>query len=156
MKKSNPSQLEDHIGYWLRCLSNFVSHSFENKLAKEGITVAQWVVLRTLYNCKPMTLKKAAEKVGVDNSSLSRVIEKLVQRGLVDRVQGIDRRSVMLSLTSSGTLLVPVLAALADENDEAFFKDLTAKQRVEFLSIIKQLLSKNRWQFSDHGWEGIQ
>jgi DNA-binding MarR family transcriptional regulator len=156
MNKLEPSHLEDHLGYWLRCLSNFVSRSFADKLATEGISVAQWVVLRILYGCKPLTLKQAAEKVGVDNSSLSRVVEKLVQRGLVNRVAGKDRRSILLSLTHSGSQLVPILAKMADDNDGSFFKDLSDNQRKEFLSIIKQLLEANQWQLSDHGWEGIQ
>jgi DNA-binding MarR family transcriptional regulator len=156
MNKSEPSHLEDHMGYWLRCLSNFVSRSFAEKLAGEGISVAQWVVLRTLYGCPSMTLKQTAEKVGVDNSSLSRVVEKLVLRGLVDRAVGTDRRSVRLSLTHSGHSIVPVLAKLADDNDHAFFQGLSAKQRKELLSIIKKLLKENRWQLSDHGWEGLQ
>jgi DNA-binding MarR family transcriptional regulator len=156
MKRSEPSHLEDHLGYWLRCLSNFVSRSFADKLAREGISVAQWVVLRSLYGCKPMTLKQAAEKVGVDNSSLSRVVEKLVQKGLVNRIAGQDRRSIMLSLTNSGRDLVPVLAKMADDNDHAFFKALSADKRKQFLSIIQQLLEANHWKLSDHGWEGIQ
>ncbi len=156
MKQKNPSELEDHLGYWLRCLSNFVSRSFADRLATEGISVAQWVVLRTLYKSKPMTLKCAAEKVGVDNSSLSRVVEKLVQRGLVNRVAGSDRRSILLSLTCAGDSLVPLLAKMADDNDEVFFKGLSEEQRKLFLATIKQLLEDNNWKLSDHGWDGIQ
>jgi DNA-binding MarR family transcriptional regulator len=145
MSKSHPSSLEDHLGYWLRCLSNFVSQSFADKLTALDISVAQWVVLRTLYGAKTLTLNQTARTVGVDKSSLSRMVERLVQRKLVRRLEGKDRRSIGLSLTHAGKKLVPKLAQLADENDSSFFHLLSTKQRDEFLNTIKQLLSTNGW-----------
>ena len=105
MKRSEPSNLHEHLGYWLRCLSNFVSHTFAGRLEHEGVSVAQWVVLRTLYDSTGITLNEAAQRVGVDKSTLSRAIEKLVQKGLASRTDGQDRRSVDLALTPVGRKL---------------------------------------------------
>jgi DNA-binding MarR family transcriptional regulator len=147
---------EYHIGYWLRCLSNFVSHTFTEKLAKENISVPQWVVLRTLYDNENVMLNQAADLIGVDKSSLSRMIERLVQRKLVNRAEGADRRSVGLSLTSAAKKLVPHLAKLADQNDEEFFKTLSPKQRGEFLGTIKQLLEANGWSIVKRGRDRME
>ena len=151
MSKSVPSHLDEHLGYWLRCLSNFVSHSFAERLAGQDISVAQWVVLRALYDNSGVTLNEAAAQVGVDKSSLSRMVERLVQRKLVDRAEGDDRRSVGLALTPAGKKLVPQLAQLADENDVAFFNSLAPRQRAEFLATIKHLLTANGWEASQRG-----
>ncbi len=156
MNKSVPSPLEEHLGYWLRCLSNFVSHSFAERLEKQDVSVAQWVVLRTLYDCSGATLNDAAERVGVDKSTLSRMVERLVQRGLVDRSEGHDRRSVELTLTAAGKKLVLQSAKLADENDEAFFHSLSPRQREEFLSTIKQLLTANGWNIAARGRDRME
>jgi len=156
MNKSVPSPLEEHLGYWLRCLSNFVSHSFAERLEKQDVSVAQWVVLRTLYDCSGATLNDAAERVGVDKSTLSRMVERLVQRGLVDRSEGHDRRSVELALTAAGKKLVLQSAKLADENDEAFFHSLSPRQREEFLSTIKQLLTANGWNIAARGRDRME
>ncbi|STX29705.1 transcriptional regulator, MarR family [Legionella beliardensis] len=150
-KLSDPSHLENHLGYWLRCLSNFVSGSFAEKLATLHISVAQWVVLRTLFDYDSTTLNEAAHAIGVDKSSLSRMIERLVQRELVKRAEGKDRRSVSLSLTAAGRKLVPKLAKLADENDEAFFRSLSLREREKLLFLIKQLLKANNWDLTTHG-----
>ena len=48
MKK--PSTLEDHAGYWLRYVSNHVSHAFARKVEAQGVTVAEWVLLREMFN----------------------------------------------------------------------------------------------------------
>lgn len=155
MNKATPSHLHSHTGYWLRCLSNLVSSTFAERLAKRDISVAQWVVLRTLYDKRNVTLNEAAEEVGVDKSSLSRMVERLVQKRLVIRAEGGDRRSVGLALTPGAMKLVPQLAKLADENDEEFFHSLSAKRREEFLATIKQLLDANGWKLSEHGRYGI-
>jgi DNA-binding MarR family transcriptional regulator len=156
MSKSIPSNLDEHLGYWLRCLSNFVSRSFAERLARQDVSVAQWVVLRTLHDNSGATLNEAAAQVGVDKSSLSRMVERLVQKGLLNRAEGGDRRSVRLSLTPAGKKLVPQLAKLADENDTAFFHTLAAKQRAEFLATIKQLLTANGWDASRHGRDRME
>ena len=72
-----------------------------------------------------MTLNEATRQVDVDKSTFSRVIERLVLKGWASRSEGPDRRSVGLRLTSAGRKLVPKLAKLADENDEAFFRPFT-------------------------------
>lgn len=150
-KTAHPSNLDDHLGYWLRCLSNLVSGSFEEKLASHDISVAQWVVLRILFENSGATLNQAAHLVGVDKSSLSRMVERLVQRGLINRAEGNDRRSIGLTLTAAGKKLVPQLSVLADENDYAFFKSLNEKQRKDFLVTIQKLLSANGWKPTTHG-----
>jgi DNA-binding MarR family transcriptional regulator len=156
MNKSSPSHLHSHVGYWLRCLSNLVSITFAERLAKQEMSVAQWVVLRTLYDKRDVTLNEAAREVGVDKSSLSRMVERLVQKGLLNRTEGNDRRSVGLTLTPGAMKLVPQLAKLADENDEEFFHRLSPKRREEFLATIKQLLDANGWKSSERGRYGIE
>lgn len=151
MNKTGPSHLHSHLGYWLRCLSNLVSSTFAERLAKSDISVAQWVVLRTLFEKRNVTLNEAATEVGVDKSSLSRMVERMVQRGLLTRSQGSDRRSVGLALTPAAMKLVPQLAALADENDAAFFGSLSAKEREDLLAMIKRLLRANGWDLAKRG-----
>ena len=151
MNEMAVSNLEKHLGYWLRCLSNFVSGGFAKKLAERNVSVAQWVVLRTLYDNQNITLNQAAQMVGVDKSSLSRMIERLVRRNLVVRSEGDDRRSLGLTLTPAARKLVPQLAKLADQNDESFFKTLSPKQHENFLGTIKQLLDANDWKLSERG-----
>jgi DNA-binding MarR family transcriptional regulator len=156
MKITDISDLEDHLGFWLRCLSNFVSHSFAEKLSQADVTVAQWVMLRTLYGHDQLTLNQLAALVGLDKSSVSRMIERLVVREMVNRSEGHDRRSLGLSLRPAARKLVPKLAKLADQNDESFFKYLPAGQRHEFLTTIKQLLEANGWKKSERGRDGIE
>jgi DNA-binding MarR family transcriptional regulator len=156
MGKTNPGELDEHIGYWLRCLSNFVSHTFAEKLSTKDVSVPQWVVLRTLFASDGMTLKHLTAQIGVDKGSLSRTVERLLQKGLVSRVDGNDRRTVGLSLTKAGKKLVPQLSELADENDEFFFHPLSRPARQQFLATIKRLLTANGWDKAARGRDGME
>ena len=55
--------MQDHLGYWLRYVSNQVSHSFSLKLAARDVTVAEWVVLRELYDTDAMAPSALAARV---------------------------------------------------------------------------------------------
>lgn len=140
--KSNPSPLRRHLGYWLRQLSNHVSNSFAERLEKHDVSVPQWVVLRVLFDHDSLSLKSIVERVGVDQGALSRMVERLVVRGLVVRRESpSDRREIAVFLTKEGRQLVPKLAQEADENDRAFFGQLSDEQQAEFLKTIKALLA---------------
>jgi DNA-binding MarR family transcriptional regulator len=73
-----------------------------------------------------------------------------------NRTEGQDRRSVDLTLTAAGKKLVVQLAKIADENDQAFFYTLSARQREGFLTIIKQLLAANGWDVRTHGRDRME
>ena len=61
-RQSEISSLKSHLGYWIRYVSNHVSHAFSLKLAAVGVTVAEWVILRELYGAEsaPSVLADAA------------------------------------------------------------------------------------------------
>jgi DNA-binding MarR family transcriptional regulator len=151
MTEKRISNLEDHLGYRLRCLSNYIHDSFKSRLAKHDISVAQWVVLRVIYDNNGIMLNHAAEIIGVDKSSLSRMVERLAKRGLLARSKGLDRRSISIELTAAGMELVPKLAALADENEKVFFKTLGTEEREKLLKVIKKLLDDNGFEKSKRG-----
>lgn len=141
---THPSALSDHLGYLLRQLSNHVSASFAERLARHDISVAQWVVLRVLFDHESLPLKEIVSRVGVDQGSLSRMIDRLIACDLVTRREDkADRRAVAIALTKKARQLVPNLAREADENDQAFFAPLTERQRADFRSTMELLLSRH-------------
>jgi len=40
---------EEHVGYWLRNVSNNIAYSFSKKLDASKVTVAEWIILRQMY-----------------------------------------------------------------------------------------------------------
>lgn len=136
------SQLTDHLGYWLRLVSNHVSHAFAAKVAARGVTVAEWVVLRALYD-GPAAPSRVADSLGMTRGAITKLADRLIAKALVARRPSAeDGRAQTLALTAKGAKLVPELAALADENDAAFFGALTATERKTLERLMKRMAAR--------------
>ena len=134
--KKDISALEDHTGYWLRRVSNHVSHAFAAKLAAKDTSLAEWVLLRMLHGQEACAPSHIAAQMDMTKGAITKLVDRLVARSLVARsASADDGRAQNISLTPQGKKLVPTLAALADQNDEECFaalpvKDLEALQRI--------------------------
>lgn len=142
MKSAVPiARLEDHLGYWLRHVSNLVSHSFSQKLAKLDVTVAEWVVLRELYDAAERNPSDLATRLGLTRGAISKLADRLIMKSLVSRsFSTSDKRYQTLSLSTKGRGLVPKLSALADKNDEEFFGQLKPSDRAVVERAMKQII----------------
>jgi MarR family transcriptional regulator, lower aerobic nicotinate degradation pathway regulator len=144
MDKTLPiSALTNHVGYWMRFVSNHVSHAFRLKVEARGVTVAEWVVLRALYGADGVNPSQLSETLGMTRGAISKLADRLLAKKLIKRtVDRGDRRFQSLTLTDSGRKLVPALAALADRNDAEYFGHLTAGQREELIDLLKNVVAQ--------------
>ena len=135
-----PSALQTHIGFWLRAVSNHVSHAFARKLLASGVTVAEWVVLREMFSLGPIAPSHIAHTTGLTRGAISKLIDRLLEKQLITREgRDDDRRFQTVALTPRARRLVPTLAALADRNDAEFFSALTSTERVALRTILNKL-----------------
>lgn len=135
-----PSALEAHLGYWLRRVSNEVSATFARSLDANDVSVAEWVALRLLHGEPRRTAGDLAGLTGLTRGAVSKIVDKLEQKGLVARTANpADSRAQWLGLTRRGAGLVPRLAALADANDAQFFGVLAARERAELRRLLEKL-----------------
>lgn len=96
------------FGQTLMLVSRTWRNVLEAQLAQIGLTDATWVPLFHLHEADhPMTLKQLAQCVGLDSSSLVRVVDLLESRGLLLRETDThDRRCKSLHLTTQGLHMV--------------------------------------------------
>jgi DNA-binding MarR family transcriptional regulator len=137
------SDLSSHLGYWLRFVSNHVSLAFARKVEGHGVTVSEWVLLRVLHGTEPTAPSRLADRLGLTRGAVSKLADRLEAKGLIARTASeSDGRAHTLALTPEGAALVPVLAALADENDAEFFADLTADERAVIAGALRRIVEK--------------
>jgi DNA-binding MarR family transcriptional regulator len=133
---------EGHLGFWLRYVSNSVSQAFARKILAEGATVPEWVLMRTIYEHQ-MTPSDVAGRIGVTRGAVSKIADKLVQRGLVSRTaSNVDRRFQALQLTRAGEELVPRITAIADRNDKEFFGHMTDAEKKTLEDMMKEIVRR--------------
>lgn len=135
------SDLKKHVGFWLRFVSNHVSHAFARKLLASRVTVAEWVVMREMFADEKTSPGILAQRMGMTRGGVSKLVDRLVTKKLVTRQdRSDDRRFQSIALTAAGREMVPRLAALADRNDQEFFDPLSADERTALLATLKKLV----------------
>jgi DNA-binding MarR family transcriptional regulator len=141
MSQTPISPLDVHVGYWMRLVSNHVSHAFKLKVEERGVTVAEWVVLRVLFDADRLHPSDVAERMGMTRGAISKLLERLSAKKLVAvTIERGDRRYQSVCLTAAGRKIVPVLAALADINDAEFFGHLPATKRSALVELLKEIV----------------
>ena len=139
------SDLTAHLGFWLRTVSNHVSHAFAGRLAAQGVTVAEWVMMRALYGKDPMPPSRVADEMGMTRGAITKLADRLIGKSLIVRkADSEDGRAQTLALTPQGSRLVPKLAALADRNDAEFFGGLSRAERDTLERLLKRLVEQGR------------
>lgn len=139
-KRREPSSLFSHIGYKLRKVSNAVSHTFAQKVADSGVTVAEWVILRDMYREGETSATRIAASTGLTKGAVSKLVDRLSLKRLILRVDSKeDGRAQHLRLSAAAEKLLPELAELADQNDKHFFDPLTAAERKTLTAILDKL-----------------
>lgn len=75
-------------------------------LRGQGLTIARWRALAVIRRTGACTMSELAHLSSVDRTTLTRVVDLLVEEGLVDRTaSNTDRRLVHLNLTAAGRRL---------------------------------------------------
>jgi DNA-binding MarR family transcriptional regulator len=84
------------------CLQGFERFSGES-VRNSGLTHAQFDIIATLGNTPGMSYKELGERTLITKGTLTGVIERLEQKGLVERERNSgDKRSFFIRLTGAG------------------------------------------------------
>ncbi|WP_257667123.1 MarR family winged helix-turn-helix transcriptional regulator [Parapedobacter tibetensis] len=76
-----------------------------------GITVDQWAILKGLKQYADLSQKELAEYCGKDQPTLTRIVDLLVSKKLVERqANPTDRRSFVVHLTPAGEQKIDALS----------------------------------------------
>jgi DNA-binding MarR family transcriptional regulator len=135
-----PSDLELHLGFWLRRVSNHVSGAFARALQTKHTSVAEWVVLCRVQERPGITPGELAEALDLTRGAVSKVIDKLEAKNWITcSTKPGDSRVQLLSLTRSGSRILPQLAEIADQNDREFFDGLDADERATLQRLLGKL-----------------
>src|SRR5271155_2589216 len=138
------SQLESHLGYWLRRVSNAVSGTFARALQEKQTSVAEWVLLRELHERGQTAPGELAGSLGLTRGAVSKIVDKLGAKGWIqtEAKEG-DSRFRLLSLTRAGRRSLPVLAEIADQNDARYFDCLNAREKRLLRGLLVKLADHN-------------
>lgn len=103
-------------------------------------SVPQLRTLAFLHREPDASLSQAAEHVGLTLPSMSKLVERLVKRGLVARVTcSEDRRRVGLTLTPAGKSVLLAAREVAQQRLVIILASLSAGERVTVVQVMQAL-----------------
>ena len=130
-------------------LNSFLSHM--NVLArrvasKNNLSLSQYYTLNSISS-NGISMSYLSSTIGIDNSTLTRNINILMQRSLVkkDRSKD-DRREFIVILSSKGEKVVNKLDNQMESLINTLISDINPESRQEFIDTIEQL----NWKISGY------
>ncbi|MFC5443677.1 MarR family winged helix-turn-helix transcriptional regulator [Rhizobium halophytocola] len=117
-----------------------MSKRFEFRARDTGLTRAQWHALAYLKRNEGIHNAGLAELLAVEPISLTRVLDKLVERGLVERrAHPTDRRLKLMYLTDEARGLFSGMQGLAEETRAEAIEGFSAEERELLLSMLERV-----------------
>ena len=140
--------LDAVIGAVLRATQAFVGLALRSLgAAGASITLAQYRMLAVLADDDGQNVRDLAARLGVDRSTATRMCNRLVSAGLIQRADDPDdRRAVVISLTGEGRAVVAAVTRARRDNVAALLRSLPPARReqlVDLLDEFAELAEKN-------------
>ncbi len=122
-------------------MGHWITDQVSIELKELGVTEPQYNVLRILKGAgsKPLTVQDILAKMVQRSSNITRIVDKLISKGFVDRKEcPTNRRKMDITITRSGLDMLERL----DQKVYAFHQAYEKKLSGEELDKLKNLLEK--------------
>ncbi|WP_019123003.1 MarR family winged helix-turn-helix transcriptional regulator [Brevibacillus massiliensis] len=132
-------KIEDCLCFLLGKSFHKVSHLGKEKLSHFGVTPVQFTLLHLLWEKDGQKGTELAKRLQLDGATMTGVLDRLVQNGLVERRPDPgDRRINLIYLTSKGRELQIPLNQIMDEVNAAAMSDFNEEE----VRLFKKMLTK--------------
>lgn len=136
-------QVRESPGYLLGRAKLMLTKSVDTALSDRGITGQQSAVLMLLSSGTCETAADISREMYIDSASTTRMIDRLVKRGLLRRVPcENDRRVVKLVLSKEGDALVQTLPATFVDVLNRHFANFTPEETETLKGLLKKFVQE--------------
>lgn len=126
-----------HPGFLIRRFQQVSVMLFLEQLGQHGVTPIQFTVLRLLDAAADIDQVTIAKRAALDPSTVTDVISRMEQKGLVERAPAsTDRRKRIVRLTNEGKDVLELARPLAARAREILFSPLDPVQQKTLLDLI--------------------
>jgi len=138
--KRKPGTVES---WWdeLERLSRILGQIGPDEVCCDGLSQRQTSILRVLVSSEGARLSDLAAMSGITPSAMTRVLEKLEARGLVERVRGThsDGRAAMVRITAAGRRTRKLLDQLMRGRTQQIMDSIPSEQHQHVLNALELL-----------------
>lgn len=137
---------DKYIIYFIsRTKANMIKF-IENKLKENDLTdliPTHGNILTALYESdKKLTMKEISKKIGKDKSTVTSLVNKLIDLGYVKKEKCTkDKRVTYISLTQKARNIEDKFNFISSQVKETAYKNFTKEEKEEFLRLLRKLSS---------------
>ena len=132
--------LDNTIGYMICRIGRKIHYAVDEVFKAYGITVEQWVALKTIEEHEPLCQKALAEKIEKNQNTVKALVTHLDDKGFIDRTPNPDdMRHMMLRTTAKGRALVEQLTELDEHANLDFLGALSEAEQEELRRMLRKI-----------------
>lgn len=136
---------ENFIGIQLSSTAMVLKLLVSKKIENNNFPISfdDWLNLLPIIRQDGISQKELAEILGKDKTTISRLVDSLILKGIVKRkISKIDRRSVELNLSASGIALHRTMLPVIESCNNDSLKKLNKKELELLMKILFKLRNK--------------
>ena len=106
-----------------------------------SISQSELLFFSSLNNCQGISSPELAKSMGLSASRVSRVVEKLVVNGYLDRNTDVsDRRAITLCLTDKGKIVRNKIDKVKNDCEARLLETIPSEEVEKFRAIISKII----------------
>lgn len=134
--------MSETIGFLLNDTARLFRRAFNARTRGSGVTALQWRLIVYLSRHEGIRQGPLAELIEVEPITLSRMIDRLEEAGLVERrADPTDRRAWLLHLTPRANGMVGTMRRTADTLTAEATEGLTLAEREQLIALVTRIQS---------------
>jgi len=135
----------ESVGHRLFQLMNMLRRVVEVRMAEHGLTDAQWKPLWMLKEGRATTAIELARETCIDAGAITRMLDRLEAKGLVERVRSeTDRRVVKLRLTPAGEAAAQSVPQVLAAVNNDFLRGFSENEWRQLLALVERMTANGQ------------
>ena len=121
-------------------ITKAIQERVKREMSTHELNISEFSVLEVLYLHGKQTIQQIGNHILISSGSMTYVIDKLEQKGLLNRIAcPDDRRVIHVLLTEDGTRLMQEIMPTHRDLVNHMFGDLTDNESVTMVKLLKKV-----------------
>ncbi|MEC1523762.1 MarR family transcriptional regulator [Neobacillus niacini] len=123
--------------------SKAIQERIRDEMSQNKLSITEFSVLEVLFYQGKQTIQQIGNRILISSGSMTYVIDKLEQKGIIKRNDcREDRRVIHITLTAEGKEMMENIMPKYQEMVDSFFGDLTDHEHEEMVNLLNKIIKK--------------
>jgi MarR family transcriptional regulator, organic hydroperoxide resistance regulator len=137
--------ISQYLAYLIASASRQMRHGLAQSISDEAVSEEHWRILQVLFDEQGRSMGELADLVLLNHPALTKNIDKLVSRGLVQRAADAqDNRKVLVYISDLGLDMVGRLKKSVDAHHETIEGALGPRKTLQLKRLLESFIAGSR------------